>query len=198
MSTQIKLAQTTNVQPCEDAEIQTKPNLPRIEDNLPLPADLQNLVKRATSLRPEQKAQLEKALREHHDVFAKDSSSFGKRPWIYFQIDTKNATHIKQAARPIPIHYKQAVFDTIIKWLDCGALVPSQSLWASAILCVPKKNGEVRVCVDYRALNAVIEIPAIPIPKTRVASEDGRKSILSLFRLEQWLPQLIDRPKGSS
>jgi len=109
----------------KDAEIQTKPNLPRIEDNLHLPSDLQKLVNRATSLQPEQKAQLEKALREHHDVFAKDSSSFGKCPWIYFQIDTGNATHIEQAARPIPIHYKQAVFNTIMKWLDCGALVPS-------------------------------------------------------------------------
>jgi len=57
------LAQTTSEQPYKDAEIQTKPNLPRIEGNLPLPADLQKLVNRATSLQPEQKARLEKALK---------------------------------------------------------------------------------------------------------------------------------------
>jgi len=38
-------------------------------------------------------------------------------------------------------------------------------LWSSCTL--PKKNGEVRVCVDYRALNAVTKIPAIPIPRTK-------------------------------
>jgi len=54
-----------------------------------------------------------------------------------------------------------------MKWLACGAIVSSQSPWASPIITVPKKSGEVRVCCDYRALNAITKVTAIPIPRTR-------------------------------
>jgi len=147
----------------KDAGMQ--PNLPYISDDLLLPRDLQNLVDRAMSLQPEQKIQLEKVLRQHHDVFAKDRSSSGKSPWLYFQIDTGDSKPIKQPARPIPLHYKKAVHHTVMKWFELGAIVPSQSPWASPI-CVPKKNEEVRICVDFRALNAVAKIPAILITRT--------------------------------
>ena len=57
--------------------------------------------------------------------------------------------------------------ETFLKYLKMGAIKPSQSAWASPILCVPKKTGEARVCVDYRALNAITRVPAAPIPRTQ-------------------------------
>ena len=48
-----------------------------------------------------------------------------------------------------------------------GAIKPSQSAWASPILCVPKKTGEVRVCCDYRVLNGITRVPATPIPRVQ-------------------------------
>ncbi|KAK3925581.1 Transposon Ty3-I Gag-Pol polyprotein [Frankliniella fusca] len=74
--------------PFSDAEINTIPNLPAIGENEPLPKDLQDLVERCKQLSETEKQELTNLLRKHHDVFAKDNTTFGKCPWIKFRIDT--------------------------------------------------------------------------------------------------------------
>lgn len=150
-----------------DAVIDKEPKLPPIPPDKPLPPDLQDLVDRCQDLSEEEKHELESLLRTHHDIFAKDNLSFGKCPWMQFTIDTGNHPPIKQRARPVPIHYRQAVKEQFLKYLECGAVVPSNSAWASPILCVLKKTGEIRVCIDYRRLNSITRIPATPIPRTQ-------------------------------
>ena len=150
-----------------DAVVDNIPKLPPIPPEEPLPPDLQDLVDRCDGLTDVQKKRLAHLLRGNHDIFAKDNLSFGKCPWMQFTIDTGDHPPIKQRARPIPIHYRQAVKEQFLKYLECGAVVPSNSAWASPILCVLKKTGEVRVCIDYRQLNAITRIPATPIPRTQ-------------------------------
>ena len=41
---------------------------------------------------------------------------------------------------------------------------PSTSLWASPIVLVPKKDGEVRFCMDYCKVNLVAKVNAYPMP----------------------------------
>ncbi|KAK3918413.1 Transposon Tf2-9 polyprotein [Frankliniella fusca] len=64
----------------EDAGYNTEPSLPEIGEDEDLPKDLQELVSRCTMLSETEKKDIEKLLKKHHDVFAKDNTTFEIHP----------------------------------------------------------------------------------------------------------------------
>ena len=64
-------------------------------------------------------------------------------------------------------NYAAKVKEEIDKLLRVGFIRPvKQATWLSPILVVPVKNGKIRVCVDYRKLNAAIVTDAFTLPFT--------------------------------
>ncbi len=57
--------------------------------------------------------------------------------------------------RQIPSGIRDAVRSELDKLLKDGIIVQSNSAWASPLVPVRKKDGSVRICVDFRLLNAV-------------------------------------------
>jgi len=50
------------------------------------------------------------------------------------------------------------------EYLSEGIIRPSESEYASPIVLVKKKSGDLRLCVDYRKLNKTMVIDNYPLP----------------------------------
>ena len=83
---------------------------------------------------------------------------------IKHEINTGDAAPIKSKCRPIPYALKSKVKDLLQSYLDQGLIENSSSPWASPIVLVKKKDGSIRLCIDYRKLNSVTKKDSYPLP----------------------------------
>lgn len=71
---------------------------------------------------------------------------------------------ISQRYRMNP-NYAKAVKEELDKLMKVGFIYPLEKVtWLLPIVVVPKKNGKLRICVDYRKLNAATITDPFPLP----------------------------------
>ena len=71
--------------------------------------------------------------------------------------------------RPMP-HRKgpamrEMVAKEVNKMLNAGVIEPASTEWASPVVLVPKKDGSLWFCVEYRCLNAKTAADSYPLPR---------------------------------
>jgi len=87
-------------------------------------------------------------------------------PWLQNILYPPPVTLLKyQPPRRIPGNYCVNVQQQINTMLQQGINEPSSSPWMAPAVFIRKKNGEVRLCVDYRELNQCTVKDAYPIPR---------------------------------
>ena len=79
----------------------------------------------------------------------------GKTDLCTLSIDTGESAPIALRPYKPPDRLKDGVREEVDKLLSLGVAEPSYSPWASPVVPVPKKDGSLRICVDYRRLNSV-------------------------------------------
>jgi hypothetical protein len=108
---------------------------------------------------------LAQLLEQYQHGFAKCPTDIGHTSVVTHSIPTGDAKPIKQAVRRTPRAFAGEEENVIKDQIDAGVLQESNSPWASPLVYVRKKDGTVRACVDYRALNNVTMKDTYPLPR---------------------------------
>ena len=103
---------------------------------------------------------------EFPDVFPEDLPGLPPDREVEFQIDLiPGATPVAKAPyRLAPTEMKE-LMSQLQELLDKGFIRPSSSPWGAPILFVKKKDGSMRMCIDYRELNKRTVKNKYPLPR---------------------------------
>jgi hypothetical protein len=106
------------------------------------------------------------ALREYRDVFSEEVPGLPPRRDIDFSIEL--------APGAVPVSrtpYRMSTLELVElklqlkEMMDKGYIQPSMSPWGAPVLFVNKKDGTLRLCIDYRQLNKVTIKNKHPLPR---------------------------------
>ncbi|XP_055877178.1 uncharacterized protein LOC129924709 [Biomphalaria glabrata] len=104
-------------------------------------------------------------LLEFKDIMQDSENEGGRTNMVTHRIDTGNTRPIRQTPRRLPLAKQQEAAHMLEQMKEQGILEPSNSPWCSPVVLVQKKDGSLRFCVDYRALNNVTQKDSYPLPR---------------------------------
>ncbi|KAL4026235.1 hypothetical protein IC575_014662 [Cucumis melo] len=108
----------------------------------------------------------EPVVRDYPDVFAEELPGLPPHREVEFSIELEPSTvPISRAPyRMAPAELKELKVQ-LQELLDKGFIRPSVSPWGAPVLFVKKKDGSMRLCIDYRELNKVTVKNRYPLPR---------------------------------
>ena len=85
-----------------------------------------------------------------------ENGEIGKTDLLEFEINLNKDARVPIVCknRPLNPNLEQEVKRQLEKWLSSGVIEESSSPYNFPLVCVRKKNSELRLCVDFRKLNA--------------------------------------------
>ena len=89
---------------------------------------------------------------------------------------------IKQKLRRMRTEWLLKIKEVVIKQLKVGFIKPvNQANWIATVVLVPKNDGKVRICVDFRDLNKACPKDDFPLPYIDVLVDNMVGSALMSF-----------------
>ena len=135
---------------------------------------------------------VERLKEEYPEVF---SDLPGRTNVCRLRIDT--GTEAPRGSHPyrIPDRLKEGVRTEVEKLVELGIVVPSTSPWASPAVPVPKSDGTVRVCIDFRKLNeATTADPYYMATMEEILERVGGSQVMSKLDLAKGFYQVEVEP----
>ena len=119
-------------------------------------------------LSEKQMQELAAVLTKNHAAFAKDSKDYGR------VTDKFSCKHSIVTGDAKPVHqrpYRHSKFEEdflralVDELHQAGLIRPSSSPWISPVVLVKKKDGGLRMCIDFRRLNAATKRDPYQLPR---------------------------------
>lgn len=113
----------------------------------------------------EQREVASQMLKEECSAFSKNDSDMGECKDLKMKIILEDHKPVQRNYSSIPRPLYREIQDYLQDLINRGWITKSKSSYSSPIVCVRKKDGTLRLCVDYRALNQRTVDDRQPIPK---------------------------------
>ncbi|KAI3740651.1 hypothetical protein L2E82_31121 [Cichorium intybus] len=105
-------------------------------------------------------------VREYPEVFPDDLPGLPPERQVEFRIDlVPGASPIARAPYRLAPTEMRELMSQLQELLDKGFIRPSSSPWGAPVLFVKKKDGSMRMCIDYRELNKITIKNRYPLPR---------------------------------
>ena len=126
--------------------------------------------------------ELKEFLTSNRDVFAMGNNEMGSTSEVTHTIELLDETPFREKCRPIPPSAYDELREHLSELLNAGIITKSKSPYCSNIVMVRKKDGSLRLCVDYRKLNQKTKKDAYNLPRIDmlIDSLKGAKYFASL------------------
>jgi hypothetical protein len=111
----------------------------------------------------DRRTKVDALLLKYFDIFS-DGSQIGKTTMATHFINTSSEKPIAFPPRRVNPKIEQKQNEQIELWLQQDVIEESNSQYAFPLIPVPKKDGGIRLCVDYRRLNDVTFKDSFPLP----------------------------------
>ncbi|KAI3692396.1 hypothetical protein L6452_32211 [Arctium lappa] len=107
-----------------------------------------------------------KVVREFPDVFPDKLSGLPPDHQVEFRIDfVSGVAPIARAPYRLAPFEMQEMMAQLQELLEKGFIRPNSSPWGAPVLFVKKKDGTMRMCIDYRELNKATVKNKYPLPR---------------------------------
>lgn len=134
---------------------------------------------------------LQTLLTKYHHIFSEPSTLPPRRLTDHTIPLLTNASPVNVRPYRYPHSQKLEIEAQVTKLLSTGWIQPSTSPFSSPVLLLKKKDGTWRMCVDYRALNALTVRDRFPLPTIdELLDELGHARIFSKLDLTSGFHQI--------
>lgn len=124
------------------------------------PVDVSHLTK-------DQRQTVQQMLREECHSFSKTDSDIGLIKNLQLRISLKDGEPVSRTYMSVPKPLYREMKEYLHDLMAQGWIEKSNSSYSSPIVCVRKKDGSLRLCIDYRDLNRKTHPDRQPIPRVQ-------------------------------
>ncbi|KAG1302226.1 hypothetical protein G6F64_011112 [Rhizopus arrhizus] len=121
----------------------------------------------ARQVKPNEEGETSKSMNDLVDTYKHcfvEESGLGRVNNVYHEIPTTSEIPIRAKPYRLTLDEEQSLKDEINSLLKLDIIRPSNGRWTAPIFFVPKKDGSLRLVVNYQALNSITVKDGYPLP----------------------------------